>query len=301
MILHPSLVFQSICRRYRGQLKAALHHSPLRTLLRRVGASKGTQFSGEKVVNAESVRDRHLRICRILHHEIQAVAGVREGVACEIGAGDCLASADLLLGSGYQKVYIVEKPAPPLDGQQVDLLRDIASQADLPNHLDVLAAEAPDRLNAQRVILVEKYFEDTELPEPVDLIVSFDVLEHVEDLPAFFRNCHRALREGGAMIHKFDLSGHGLLEDPVPPLDFQTYPNWLYQLMHPKYSRAVRNFIDAFTGEMARQGFHDIQISPIRKADADYVAKIRPRLRHAARHLTSDDIALLDVVITAVK
>jgi SAM-dependent methyltransferase len=273
----------------------------LHKLVRNVFGFKGTKFSGEKLVNAESVRDRHLRICQILHHQIQAVAGGRKDVACEIGAGDCLASADLLLGSGFQKVYIVEKPSPSLAGEQVALLREIAGQADLPNQLDVLSPEDPCRLNSQRVVLLDKYFEDTTLPEPVDLIVSFDVLEHVEDLPAFFRNCHQALREGGVMIHKFDLSGHSLLEDPIPPLDFQTYPDWLYQLMHPKYSRAVRNFIDAFTGEIQRQGFHNLQITPIRKADADYVAEIRPHLRTAARHLSSDDLAILDVVITASK
>ena len=31
------------------------------------------------------------------------------GTACEIGCGDCLASADLLLGGGYKKIYLIEK------------------------------------------------------------------------------------------------------------------------------------------------------------------------------------------------
>ena len=148
---------------------------------------------------------------------------------------------------------------------------------------------------------MEDYFEYTTLPESVDLIFSFDVLEHVENVRSFLENCHRSLRSGGVMIHKFDLSGHGLLEDPVPPLDFQTYPDWLYGLMYPKYGRAVRNTIDTFVNEITSLGFKDLRITPLRTADPEYVAKLWPRLKKSMRRLTPDDAAVLDVVITASK
>ena len=301
MILHPSIVLKSIYRRYLGLFKTAIIRPPLRSFLHCLRLTRSQQFCGKKVVNEELVKDRHLRICRILHQQIQKLALPGHGTACEIGAGDCLASSDLLLGYGFEKVYVVEKSVPEITVGQVEVLREIASHTDLPNQLDVLLQENGGCLNSERVILVEKYFEESELPELVDLIVSFDVLEHVEDVSTFFRNCHRALSDGGVMIHKFDLSGHGLLEDPVPPLDFQTYPDWLYHLMYSKYRRAVRNWIDTFTKELLYHGFKDLRITAIRTADPAYVAAIRPRLRKAASHLTDEQISFLDVVITASK
>ena len=103
------------------------------------------------------------------------------------------------------------------------------------------------------------------------------------------------------MIHKFDLSGHSLLEDPIPPLDFQTYPDWLYALMYPKFGRAVRNFVSTFADEIERQGFQNIQITPILKADPAYVSSIWPHLRKAAKALTPEEVSILDVVLTASK
>ena len=103
------------------------------------------------------------------------------------------------------------------------------------------------------------------------------------------------------MIHKFDLSGHGLLEDPIPPLDFQTYPDWLYGLMYPKYSRAVRNTINVFQNEIQRLNFKNIRIQAITRAETAYIDRLRPRLRKEITHLSLDELSILDVVVTASK
>lgn len=301
MILHPKLVIQSIARRSRSALKNFILQTPLKHPFALAGFAKPAVITGEKIVNQESVLNRHVRICKILSRELELIRPEDRQVACEIGAGDCLASSDLLLGSGFQKVYVVEKPSPALGDSQIAILSQIAALEELANNLDVIENRNSKKLNTARVTMIEDYFEYTTLPEEVDLLFSFDVLEHVENIRDFFEKCHKSLRNGGVMIHKFDLSGHALHEDPIPPLDFQTYPNWLYGLMYPKYSRAVRNFITTFTDEIQRQGFHNLQITPIRKADLDYVASIQPRLRKAARHLAADDLAILDVVITASK
>lgn len=49
---------------------------------------------------------------------------------------------------------------------------------------------------------------------------------------------------GTAHVQKFDFSGHEFPEDPIPPLDFQTYPDWLFNLIVPKYRRAAGHFAD---------------------------------------------------------
>lgn len=301
MILHPKLVIRSIATRIRSATKNQMLRTPLKHPLVLAGFAKPAEITGEKIVNQESVVNRHVRICRILNRELGLVRPEDRKVACEIGAGDCLASSDLLLGSGFGKIYVVEKPSPHLGDSQIAILSQIASLPDLPNNLDVIENRTSKRLDTSRVTMIEDYFEYTTLPESVDLLFSFDVLEHVENIPDFFEKCHKSLRAGGVMIHKFDLSGHGLLEDPIPPLDFQTYPDWLYGLMYPKYSRAVRNTINVFRNEIQRLGFKDIRIQAITRAEDDYIDRLRPHLRGDIAHLSTEELAMLDVVITASK
>jgi len=126
-------------------------------------------------------------------------------------------------------------------------------------------------------------------------------LEHVEDLNVMFESAHRALRVGGRMIHVVDLGGHGEFEDPIPPLDFQTYPDWLFSAMYPIHQRNTRRFLADYRSAAARAGFQQIDIRPTRTADQTYLAAIHPRLRAAARQQSIEDIAVIEFNLTAVK
>jgi hypothetical protein len=85
----------------------------------------------------------------------------------------------------------------------------------------------------------------------------------------------------------------------MPPLDFQTYPSWLFQLMFPRYRRAVGNFADQFFDAMHKYDFKIVQITPLRKAEPEYLRKIRPLLRKAARTRSDETLSLLDLVVLA--
>ena len=93
----------------------------------------------------------------------------------------------------------------------------------LPNQGEIPDTQAI-RLNASKATAHQGLLENIGIPEAVDLVYWFDVLEHVEDLNGLFACCAKMLRPGGISLHKFDLSGHEYFEDPLPPLDFQTYP-----------------------------------------------------------------------------
>jgi hypothetical protein len=103
------------------------------------------------------------------------------------------------------------------------------------------------------------------------------------------------------MIHKFDLSGHGLFEDPMPPLDFQTFPKWLFDIIFPKYMRAVGHFADEFLTVMEKHGFKDMKVVPIRVADPEYLEQIWPHLRKEARTRDREIVKLLDLVVSATR
>ena len=101
------------------------------------------------------------------------------------------------------------------------------------------------------------------------------------------------------MFHNIDFSGHSEFEDPVPPLDFQTYPEWLHNLMYPPFWRATRSFLSEHYQGMSRAGLEHDETWVLRRADPDYLAAIWPRLRRKARSLPPEEVAVLQAVVTS--
>ncbi|MEO8615208.1 MAG: methyltransferase domain-containing protein [Luteolibacter sp.] len=244
---------------------------------------------------------RYRRICQTLLDNLPDRSVPHDAVVSEIGCGDCLAAADMMLGLGAKHVHLVEFIPMILKEQHREALKPLVADPLLPNQGAVLAEGSTLALNQEKVTFHEGLLENIELPEPIDFLYSFDVLEHVEDLNGFFAYCGEVIRPGGLMMHKFDLSGHGQFEDPMPPLDFQTIPRWIYELAFPKYNRAVGNFADDFIDIMKKHGFTDLKVLPIRVAEAGYLDEVWPHLRTAARERSKETVKLLDLVIVARK
>lgn len=292
-MLHLDLVLKTIFHRAANSGK-----SLLKTLLGRPSNPTFPVLAGDP----DKALQRHLRICETLYNEIKRLEINMKGTACEIGCGDCLASADLLLGGGYEKIYLIEKNiSPNIHKTQQNILKQLAERPELPNCLKIVSHSAKMEIDQSRAVLIREHLEKASLPESVDFLFSHDVLEHVEDLGGFFQACLKILKPNGVMVHKFDLTGHGLLEDPIPPLDFHTYPDWLYTLMYPKYSRATRQLLSAYIYQIKRKGFQDIRVECLRKASAEYIDSIWPSLRAAVRLEPKDAVAQLELVLSARK
>jgi SAM-dependent methyltransferase len=283
-VLHPASIFRALYYAQRWRVKR---------LLGIPDRPRAPVLQG----GLDQAVERYRRICRtLLPHLANRLP--KNFVAAEIGCGDCLPAADMMLGLGAQHVHLVEHQAMPLTPLHRQALSRTISP-DLPNRASILSSDDPPRLNPALATLHIGLLENLSLPQPVDLVYSFDVLEHVEDLDAFFSCCRRTLKPGGLSLHKFDLSGHEFFEDPMPPLDFQTYPRWLYRLMFPRYRRAVGNFADLFFDLMRKNGFEILEIVPLRVADTNYLREIRPRLRKEAQLKSNDILRLLDLVVLA--
>lgn len=249
----------------------------------------------------DSAVARYKRICRTFLDNLPDRDRLKDAVVCEIGCGDCLAAADMMLGLGARHAHLVEFTPMNVGERHRQALQALIDDPLFPNRGETLEAGTPVRLNGEKVTFHEGLMENVKLPEKVDLLFSFDVLEHVDDLEGFFAYCGESVRPGGLMIHKFDLSGHGQFEDPMPPLDFQTLPRWLFDFVFPKYNRAAGNFADQFLTAMERHGFTDLKIVPIRVADSAYLEEIWPHLRREARDRDKETIKLLDLVVLATK
>ena len=84
-----------------------------------------------------------------------------------------------------------------------------------------------------------------------------------------------------------------------PPLDFQTFPDWLYDLMYPPFHRATRRFLNEYLRAFERAGFMIEAVTPLRTVDSDYYERVRPKLRPAAQRVPESELCVIEVAVLA--
>ncbi len=248
-----------------------------------------------------NIIERHSMICRRLADYWPAGYVLNGDSVCEIGPGDCLAAAAFFVAKGATHVDLVELQPPVLTEKQFSILTALKTKG-FPIALNILSANAGGyALNPGYISYFEDQMEKYQVADRHGLVFSHHVLEHVEDLEAMFTSAYRALRPGGRTLHVVDLGGHGQFEEPIPPLDFQTYPDWLFAAMYPPHHRNTRRFVADYRAAATRAGFTQIEIRATHTAEKNYLAGIQPRLRAAARRQPVEDIAVIEFTLTAVK
>ena len=249
----------------------------------------------------ENIVERHSMICRKLVELWPADFNLKGDSVCEIGPGDCLAAAAFFIGKGVSHVDLVELQPPVVNEKQLRVLSALKDRG-FPLSLDIVSKQGGDiALNKNLITYYMDQMEKYQVENKHGLVFSFHVLEHVEDLNTMFEASYRAMHSGGRMMHQVDLGGHGEFEDPVPPLDFQTYPDWLFSAMYPAHNRNTRRFVADYRAAAARAGFRQIEIRSTRTAEKDYLAAIHPQLRTAARQQPIEEMAIIEFTLTAVK
>lgn len=123
------------------------------------------------------------------------------------------------------------------------------------------------------------------------LIVSRAVLEHVNDLPAIFRDMRLALAPDGTAVHLVDLKSHGLHRRN--PLDFLTWPDWLWSLMYSHKGMPNRARPQAYRRAARSAGFEILAMTPTGYARPEDLTEIRPRLPRAFRDLPDEELTWL--------
>ena len=269
----------------------------VRTTLNIAARQKPPPVLGHSI---DIVVDRHAWIARSFLKHGPADMNLRGEAVCEVGAGDCLAASALFLGQGARKVNIIEVEPPVVNDKQLAVLERLKQQG-FPVDLTIIQKNGDYRLDSSRVAYHRLYMENFKSDERHAFIFSFSVLEHVEDLAGFYRSCWDTLKPGGWMLHMIDLGGHVLFEDPLPPLDFQTYPDWLYDSMFPKYNRATRRFLNEHTDAVTKAGFKVAKVTPTRVADDAYLDQLWPKLRPAARQRSREEFKVVEFALLARK
>lgn len=129
------------------------------------------------------------------------------------------------------------------------------------------------------------------LHNAVDLVISRAVLEHVDNLPATFSDMYAALRTGGVAIHDVDLKSHGLHRKN--PLDFLTWPPFLWSCMYAHKGVPNRWRVDRYRQAIAESGLQTVMMQPtLLAADTD-IAEVRRYLAEPFRGISDQDLSWL--------
>lgn len=97
--------------------------------------------------------------------------GIRQDTLLEVGAGFGTFCQELGSTGAFKRVIGVE-PTP----------------------------ELASTCRARGIEVIEKRIEDAELSEQVDVVVSFEVIEHLFSARDFLQKCHRLIRPGGVLM-----------------------------------------------------------------------------------------------------
>ena len=285
-VLHKSKVARALWGNAQRQLRIALKRKPRP----RVWPPNGL----------ESVIRHHTELVQRFVAQAPARWQFAGKTFCEIGPSDCLAVAGFLLGKGAARVDLVEPSPPVLHSLQRKVLEGVR-QSGLALDTTFVRGERELQFDETRVSYHNSFMESLGFEDRYDYLFSFDVMEHVEDLHGFYSACRKVLKPDGQMFHSIDFSGHSEFEDPVPPLDYQTYPDWLYYLMYPPFHRTTRSFLSEHHQAMTSAGFIVDETKTVRRADNDYLARVWPRLRGRARALPMEEVAVLQAVVVSHK
>jgi predicted TPR repeat methyltransferase len=152
----------------------------------------------DHVINggADVATIRYRRICETILKNLPEANSLEGGVVTEIGCGDCLAADDMMLVRVARHVHLIEYCPIVVTEAHAEALKPLMDDPMLPNQGEIPYTQAI-RLNASKATAHQGLLENIGIPEAVDLVYWFDVLEHVEDLDGFFAYCANRLRPRG--------------------------------------------------------------------------------------------------------
>lgn len=215
----------------------------------------------------------------------------------EYGPGDVPGVAMLMVAHGADQVLCVDRfPLVRMSPKNVQIVKLMLER--LPPLLRE-RAEACFRQAAQPQSGFNPRFIDylvrpsglSGLENEMDLVFSRAVLEHVNDLPATFRDMYAALKPGGIAIHLVDLKSHGLHREN--PLDFLCWPTWLWSLMYSEKGVPNRLRVNAYRDAAAQSGLEILTLKPTLLASHDDVHAVRSELATPFKDLSEEDLSWL--------
>ncbi|CAB1276901.1 methyltransferase domain-containing protein [Candidatus Nitrosacidococcus tergens] len=214
----------------------------------------------------------------------------------EYGPGDIPGVALLMVAHGAERVTCIDRfPMLSFSPQNIKIMNQL--MADMSGEVLQRAKDCflengnPSSGFSSRIQYLVRPSGLSELHEEADLIISRAVLEHTNNLSASFTDMYQTLRKGGITIHEVDLKSHGLHRKN--PLDFLTWPNYLWSCMYSYKGVPNRLRINHYRECIAATNFKTILIQPTSIANEQDVKSIRPYLAKSFQNISEEDLSWL--------
>lgn len=199
----------------------------------------------------------------------------------EVGPGDAIVLAPLFIRAGAKRYVAIDRflgdmyATPHADALYTELRKVVTLPPDWKRHVDGYRVPIETAQESLR--------------EVADVIVSYNVLEHLHDLRAAFRSMALLLKKDGVMSHRIDYAPHDIWRSCANPLEFLTVPDWLWALMGS--NRGIPNRVrhGVVMRALAEVGFvTQAQITDV--ASEHHVRAILPKLAKSLAGCTEDDL-----------
>lgn len=216
-----------------------------------------------------------------------AVVGPVRGLdIVELGPGDSLTSGFSLLAAGANSYTAIDRFSGDYSAaHSKDWYRGIRDH--WPEHFSDIPW--PENLDPDRfpddygdiVRTIPTAIESVELTKSFDVVCSYQVGEHVDDLDAFALLTGRLLRSKGTAVHRVDFGPHDCWLDYADPLTFLRFPEWLWSLMgsnrgYPNRHRHYQ-FLEAFERAALDIEVQDLEVfRPSDTANTRLARRFRP-------------------------
>ncbi len=237
----------------------------------------------------------------IYERSVRAAGAVEGKRVCEIGPGDHLGVALLMLAGGAESYTAIDRfrggvSSPAAKRFYAALIDDLRRhEPEMHERLGrrgICAEDFPERceLVSFRNVSIEQAGE----AERFDLVVSNNVVEHVSDMGAFARALGRMLRPGGVAVHRVDFGPHNWMD--------LGYFEWL------RISDATWRWMGSHRGYPNRKRFHELcaefesaglklACSELNLLDTELTEREAERLPPRFRAMPLESLRVLDAVI----
>ena len=192
---------------------------------------------------------------------LEVIGGVRNLDIVEIGPGDFMTSGLSLLAAGAKSYTIVDRFPGNYQTPEAkvwyhgieDAWKRVFPLLPWP---DYLKAEDFPEAYSDRIEVLTGTIEDAEAAKQYDVVCSYQVGEHVNDIGAFAKANAQLLKPDGVAVHRVDFGPHDCWSYYPDPLTFLRFPNWLWSLMSSNRGTPNRRRHHEFCDAFAKAGWH---------------------------------------------
>lgn len=227
----------------------------------------------------------------------------KKKVVLELGPGPDLGIGFILLAMGVKKYIAADAhslaantPAIFYENLLAKLKEKLpgCKEADLEKQLRQYFRNESDKIS----YFVDHNFKISKIQDKVDIVFSNAAFEHFTDVEMTVKELNNIMKPGGILISAVDLQTHTRWIRERDPLNIYRYNNFVWNLFKVRGSpNRIRSF--EYKDLLAKAGWCDIQIEPLKVLEGDHLEKVRPTLNRKFRNIDASEMRMLSVMIMA--